>query len=604
MSYGNVLTIVDLNTSKIILIVGENLDEAADGKTSNGAGKTTLLNALTVALYDTPVSDDINKDDMVNNINNANMEIMCVFQVDNTYYVIKRARKAKGTPSSYVMLLEGTNISKDNIKGIITTLDGRYENQIDRIKEMGFKDITPDSVNHTNDKLSEILGMPYNIFVNIIVFSGDNKPFLNLPLRGNGGDSQVDIIEELFGLKLITNKAKALKNEITKIESQITMLKKQQEYYLAEKERHLSQIKSTKARLSDWDINKEKEITNITTLLSQISDIDIETEKNKQADITNKEKEISALKLQIKNNITILNDYDNNIKKYEEELSHLRNATCPRCKQHYANSEMEILSVEQNIDMIESKISELQSTTEELVNSNTSLLAELNTLKDNITIDNIDELISISNRKGRLIEKLDSLRNSDNPHIQSLVELENITINEFNPAELDDAIVYLEHQKFLYKILTKKDSFVRKELIAKNIPYLNERLSYYLRELKLRHRVEFTPSMEVSITQLGSPIKFGNFSKGQKTRVNIALAFAFRDVLEKRHNCVKLCFLDEALDIGLDDVGIQNAVRMINHKATQEGLSMFVITHRTEVEAMFLNKLRIQLHKGFSTIVE
>jgi hypothetical protein len=48
-----------------------------------------------------------------------------------------------------------------------------------------------------------------------------------------------------------------------------------------------------------------------------------------------------------------------------------------------------------------------------------------------------------------------------------------------------------EHQEFLYKLLTNKDSFVRKRIIDQNLAFLNQRLTYYLDKIGLPHIVEF-----------------------------------------------------------------------------------------------------------------
>ena len=48
-----------------------------------------------------------------------------------------------------------------------------------------------------------------------------------------------------------------------------------------------------------------------------------------------------------------------------------------------------------------------------------------------------------------------------------------------------------DHQEFLLKLLTNKDSFIRKKIIEQNLSYLNNRLTYYLDKLGLPHQVEF-----------------------------------------------------------------------------------------------------------------
>ena len=153
------------------------------------------------------------------------------------------------------------------------------------------------------------------------------------------------------------------------------------------------------------------------------------------------------------------------------------------------------------------------------------------------------------------------------------------------------------------KLLTKKDSFIRKALLNKSIPLLNTRLRNNLDKVGLPHRATFTEEMEVSISQFGADYEYGNFSAGQKARVNLCLAFAFRDVLQSRFGKINLCILDECLDTGLGNVGVTQATKMIKSIAQDNHLSMFVISHRDEVLNMFDKRIEIELRNGFSNIL-
>ena len=93
---------------------------------------------------------------------------------------------------------------------------------------------------------------------------------------------------------------------------------------------------------------------------------------------------------------------------------------------------------------------------------------------------------------------------------------------------------------------------------------------------------------------------FGNLSAGQRARVNFALSLAFRDVLQRLHAKINVCLLDEVLDVGLDTVGVQAAAKLVKRKASDEELSMFIISHRDEVDGIFDRVLTVQMSQGFS----
>lgn len=233
-----------------------------------------------------------------------------------------------------------------------------------------------------------------------------------------------------------------------------------------------------------------------------------------------------------------------------------------------------------------------------------SLTTSFKDIKDKITVDNLQELLQIRNESATMRTKIDELTNALNPYLEPLEELQTIKLDKINYDEINAMNKDIEHQRFLLKLLTKKDSFVRKALLNKNIPYLNSRLQHYLAILGLPHKVEFTFEMTASISQFGRTLDFGNLSAGQRARVNLALSFAFRDVLQNLHTKINICMLDEVLDHGLDTVGVHAAARLLKRKARDEQLSLYIISHRDEIDGAFDNTITVQLSKGFSYIKE
>ena len=59
---------------------------------------------------------------------------------------------------------------------------------------------------------------------------------------------------------------------------------------------------------------------------------------------------------------------------------------------------------------------------------------------------------------------------------EQIDELQKTAIQELNWNTVNDLTKLKEHQEFMYKLLTNKDSFIRKKLIDQNLNYLNSRL--------------------------------------------------------------------------------------------------------------------------------
>jgi DNA repair exonuclease SbcCD ATPase subunit len=223
-------------------------------------------------------------------------------------------------------------------------------------------------------------------------------------------------------------------------------------------------------------------------------------------------------------------------------------------------------------------------------------------IKSTLTTNSIVDLMKIKADNDKIRSDLKSFKGSSNPHLESYEELLNITLEpiQYNDAnELEDMI---RHQQLLLKLLTKRDSFVRKNLLNKYIPYLNSRLQYYLHGMGLPHKVEFTHEMTAVISRFGRNLDYGQLSNGQQARVNLSLSLAFSDVLQKLHAQVNVCMFDEILDEGLDTVGIQLAIKILKERVANDQVAMYIISHKNEVDNVFDNILTIQMHKEFSNI--
>lgn len=722
LSYGNNTTTLKLDFNQPTLIVGRNYDSSVDGQIdSNGSGKSAILNAIVYCLYDRTISN-IEKSEMINYINGKNMEVSITFTTESGFYKIERYRKNKVKGGDGVRLFYNSSAAK-------------FDDDTDK---------TPDSVSNTNKEIERILGIPFDMFARIVVFSASYEPFLSLPSSHASKANQRDIIEELFGLTELTRKADILKSLIIETKQLLKDTSTKNEHILAERARYEGQIASTNEKLRQWDISLTSQQELINKSLNSLINIDVDAIRNILSDLDslksrkaelaseinlvstnlnnavknnaqiesfrvaeqnqiarlcaelaaltvidtkqlngivekldNCKSEISSETIKMKKNEHDLGVLNQRKIKLSDEIEHLTDNTCPYCNQPYHESqeklevckdemvslgvqigELNLINTEikRNITTLNEEITPLLNipipnnlktiendilvrTTELEVARNsqtpfvlmdtTQLETDLVKLKDQTSeingliqdrdcnlgeyvapsVDNkewtIESVNQISSQMAILTEKLESLMSQTNPFIEVRTELQEILdtkIEHVNIVAVDELYSDLEHQEFLLKLLTKKDSFVRKALLNRNIPFLNGRLSYYLNSIGLSHNVTFTEEMTAKITHFGTEYNFDNLSSGQKARVNLALLFAFRDVLQARFSRIGFCILDECLDVGLGNVGVQLAAKMIKSVASHDKLSMFVISHRDEITSIFDERVEIELRNGFSTI--
>ena len=158
-----------------------------------------------------------------------------------------------------------------------------------------------------------------------------------------------------------------------------------------------------------------------------------------------------------------------------------------------------------------------------------------------------------------------------------------------------------EHQEFLLKLLTNKDSFIRKKIIDQNLAYLNNRLTYYLDKLGLPHLVEFQNDLSVEITQLGQDLDFDNLSRGERNRLILGLSFAFRDVWESLYQNINLLFIDELIDSGMDASGVENSLHVLKKIGRDREKNIFLISHRDELVGRVNYILKVIKEGGFTS---
>lgn len=570
LSYGNVPTLVVLDRPGTTLVLGEDLDNTASGTGANGVGKTVLLNALAYSVYDKPISN-ISKDNLVNNINKKNMEVTIEFEKDGIEYKIHRARKMKaGAAGNHVHF---------------------YENG---------KDITPDSVSNTNTLIEKIIGIPYELFVRIVAFSATHVPFLDLPVRSHYAANQTDIIEELFDLKTLSEKATLLKEQIKATELSLDTQTSRTEQLEKEHARHEKQLASAQRRVEAWVDTNADEIVEIETKLKKIANVDIDEQRVLHDELSVIDAELREAMNEQRGVERKIKELSKTITTTQQELEHLRDAKCPYCLQEYKDADAKIKELERTAAASDSDLAGSESELAEVDDRVESLAHRHKEIKAKLTVNNLDELLEIKSKADHYRSRVKELKAANNPFVEPLEELEEVELDEIDMSAINELKSKIDHQKFLLKLLTKKDSFVRKALLNKNIPYLNQRLAQYLTDLGLPHTVEFTHEMTASISQFGRPMDFGNLSNGQRARVNLALSFAFRDVLQSMHEHINVCMLDEVLDVGLDTVGVQNAARMLKRKAREEKISVYIISHRDEIDSAFDHKMIVQMSKGFS----
>ena len=569
MSVGNVTQAVHFDKHGLTLVLGNNIDLGGDGS-RNGTGKTTIINALSYALYGNALYN-IKKDNLVNKTNNKAMMVTVDFEKDGLAYRIERGRK----PNTFRFLVN----NQDTTEGITDEMQGEGR--------------------QSQAVIEQTLGMTHTMFKHIVALNTYTDPFLSM--RAN---DQREMIEQLLGITKLSEKADILKELSKNTKDKIT-----EETYKIKgiedaNERINSSIKDLERRQTQWTLKRDQRLTESKQEIQVLEHINIDNELQAHDDFakfTEKRNQIDTLNSEIAKLVTTIERETKRRDKAQQDLDHAKNHKCYACGQEIHD--------EQHDKIVTSK-TEAVNECQVIIDEDTNLLKdykagleEIGELGDapRTEYNSLQEAYEHQNKIKELKYDLTNAENEDNPYAEQIQSLQATGLQEVDWAEVNRLTELKEHQDFLMKLLTNKDSFIRKKIIEQNLQFLNTRLEYYITRLGLPHEVQFQSDLTVTITQLGQDLDFDNLSRGERNRLILGLSWSFRDVFESMNHPINLLCIDELVDSGMDTIGVESALGILKKMERDRGKNVLLVSHRDELVGRVGSVLQVVKENGFTT---
>jgi DNA repair exonuclease SbcCD ATPase subunit len=567
MSVGNATQGIDFDRKDLTLVLGENLDLGGDGS-RNGTGKTTIINALSYALYGNALSN-IRKDNLVNKTNSKNMLVSLDFSVSGKDFKIERGRK----PNVLRFFV-------NNQEQVIT-------------------DEAQGDSRETQDAIEQTLGLSHDMFKHILALNTYTEPFLSLK-----ANEQRTIIEQLLGITQLSERADRIKdlNKETKdaIQQEEFRIRAVQEA----NKRIEEQIEALKRRQTLWADKHDEDIKELEKALSALQEINIEAEIQAHKDHKEwdqKRKDINELSSQISRTKLDISREEKMVAKLSKEIATLENHECHACGQSFHDSKHEQVLAGKQEDLATSRAS---------FEEHSTLLSELQTTHDSLGplgkppkmfYDKESDAVHHQATVSSLEQQIATKQVETDPYAEQIVDMQQQALQEVTYDTLNELTRLQEHQEFLLKLLTSKDSFIRKKIIEQNLSYLNARLTHYLDRVGLPHTVVFQNDLTVSIEELGRELDFDNLSRGERNRLILSMSWAFRDVFESLYQPINLLFIDEMIDNGLDTQGVENALALLKQMSRERHKSIWLVSHRDELAGRVENILKVVKEGGFTS---
>lgn len=569
MSVGNATQAVRFDRNDLTLVLGQNLDLGGDDTGArNGTGKTTIINALSFGLYGQALTN-IRKENLINKTNAKGMAVTVEFENNGVSYKIERGRKP--------------NFVKFFVGG----------------EEQEVKDESQGDSRETQANIERMLGMSHDMFKHVVALNTYTEPFLSLKSA-----DQRTMIEQLLGVTQLSEKAESLKEQMKLTKDAVTKEEFRIKAVQEANERMKEQVANLIRRQNMWLAKKDEDLGKLQKAYDSLAELDVEAELDAHkslAEYARKKQAIDELNKYIAQNQRDEDREHKAMERLKADIASLEDHKCHACGQDLHDNNHEQLLTKKKKELQETALTALSANTQWI--ENTNALTELGGLGASPTTFYDKESDAFEHRAslGNILSQLVAKNDEQDPYAEQIQDMQIKAVEEISYDEMNRLISLRDHQDFLLKLLTSKDSFVRKRIIDQNLSYLNQRLGYYLDKIGLPHTVLFQNDLTVNITELGRELDFDNLSRGERNRLILSLSWAFRDVWESLYQPINLMFIDEVVDSGMDASGVESALAILKKMSRDRNKSVWLVSHKDELSSRVNNILTVTKENGFTS---
>ena len=537
LATGNNPITISLDSTNTTLIVGQ-----------NGAGKSTIIEAIVFALFNKSFRK-VNKNQLINSINEKDCVVEVVFSVGATEWLVRRGMK----PGIF-------EIHKNGV------LLDQHSSAVDQQKWFE----------------QYVLKLNYKSFTQIVVLGSSTfVPFMQLPAA-----SRREIIEDLLDIRIFStmnvilkDKIKTSGEELRNFETDIAFLKEKAEMQT----NHIKSLEKTAKKTITQKQDKIVELEEGIEVLNKT----IETSNNHATQLLEELTKFNGIDIKIKKLEKEITTNTNLITRTEkEENFFVDNDVCPKCtqpitkdlkKKHLLQSSK---IIHDTTELVEKYKSQLQK-----ANKIIEKQSDMNMEVSDINWDIKSKLQTIKTTQKIISDIKNEIEDLKNDSLDIDSEKEKLSAIGNEGLSVQKSIADIKDTKRNYDVISSllKDGGIKSMIIRKYLPVMNQLINKYLQELDFYVNFTLDEEFNESIkSRHRDDFTYSSFSEGEKMRIDLALMFTWRSIAKLKNSAnTNLLILDEVFDSSLDVGGTDEFLRII--RGVQDDTNIFIISHKGDV---------------------
>ena len=536
LSVGNTPTTINLNTTKTTLVHG-----------MNGSGKSTLLDVLCYALFNKPFRK-INLPQLINTQNKKGLLAEVVFHIGKDEFKVLRGQK----PKVFKIFRNG--------------------------EELDSKAADRDSQTFLEQN---ILKLSYKSFTQIVILGSSNfVPFMQLPSAGRR-----ECVEDFLDIKVFSTMSIIAKERLRGLKDSLSSLKGDIgniEFKMDVQEQHIKDIEaksqsdtdSIQVEMDQCKADIESNQENIRLVQEEIAAENQELKELLKANPSSKNDKL----------VSVMGKLQANIERNLKNIAFYESSdTCHTCKQdidpkiktkYVKSSQQEINKFTEGLKQAEEqcqKYKEELSVIHEKEQSVSSL--------QNLVYKYESQVSAAQKVLSSLQKRLEDITNSSSDLDKDRGKLEILRDNFVEAKERQYSLMQEIYENEIVANLLK-DSGIKTEIVKKYLPVMNKLIRRHLEEFDLPIYFNLDEEFNETVqSPLHQDFSYASFSEGQKSRIDLALMFTWREIGKLKNSVTtNLLILDEVFSSSLDEDGKERLINFLRYKL-DESQRVVVVDH-------------------------